>query len=220
MHFLIVLFLSHVVVMFVHTAGLAIAGRMAGASISEVAIFTGPAIVKIEIYGIAYRLNLLPFGSYVKFDTDERAGRRKRLDEIHPLIRVWIAASGCLALLLFTTVCFGPVATLHHTLSGFSQIITGALSPIAIGTQLLQRLRQFVTTESLISTLALVASKEAAFNLLPLPALNGGDIILNLVSLVKPISESLRVKLTTAGMLVMLLLWLCWLIALVAFLLK
>jgi membrane-associated protease RseP (regulator of RpoE activity) len=109
---------------------------------------------------------------------------------------------------------------LHHTLSGFSQIITGALSPIAIGTQLLQRLWQFVATESLLSTFALVASKEAAFNLLPLPTLNGGDIILNLVSLVKPISESLKVKLTMAGMLVMLLIWLCWLIALVAFLLK
>ena len=205
--------------MLVHTAGLAIAGRMAGASIAEVAIFTGPAIVKIEVYGVAFRLNLLPFGSYVRFDAEERV-RRKRLDDIHPLIRVLIAASGCLALLLFTAVCFGPRVALHHTLSGFSQIITGALSPIAIGTQLLQRLWQFVATESLLSTLALVASKEAAFNLLPLPALNGGDIILNLVSFVKPISESLRVKLTMAGTLVMLLIWLCWLIALVAFLLK
>jgi len=135
--------------MLVHTAGLAIAGRMAGASIAEVAIFTGPAIVKIEVYGVAFRLNLLPFGSYVRFDAEERV-RRKRLDDIHPLIRVLIAASGCLALLLFTAVCFGPAVALHHTLSGFSQIITGALSPIAIGTQLLQRLWQFVATESLL----------------------------------------------------------------------
>lgn len=219
MHSLIILFLSHVVVMVVHTAGLAIAGRVAGASISEVAIFMGPAIVKIKVYGVAFRLNLLPLGSYVKFDTDERV-RRQRLDDLHPLIRALIASSGCLALLLFTAVCFGPSVALHHTLSGFSQIITGALRPIAIGTQLLQGLWQFVATQSLLSTLALVASKEAAFNLLPLPSLNGGDIILNLASLVKPISESLREKLATAGMLVMLLIWLCWLIALVGFLLK
>ena len=218
MRILIILFVSHVVAMIFHTSGLFLAGRLAGATISEVGIFTGPEIMKIEVYGLPFRLNLFPLGSYIKFDADQSPARGKRLDEINPLIRALIAASGCIALLALAAISLGPRATLHQTVTGFSQIVSGGLSPIANGTRLLQRLWQFAATEPLLATVGLVASKEAAFNLLPLPVFNGGDIILNLVTLVKPISSSLRDKLNIVGLLLMIVIWISWLAALIWFL--
>jgi membrane-associated protease RseP (regulator of RpoE activity) len=220
MRVLIILLLSHIIVMLVHTAGLAIAGRIAKASILEIAIFTGPALIKIKIRGVAFRLNLLPIGSYVHYATALDASDpdgAKLLKDLHPLTRAIIASSGCIALLLLGAACLGTAVT-QHTMSGFSQIIMGALSPLAYGAQLLQQLYQFASTEPLFATLGLVASKETAFNLLPIPVLNGGDIIINLVSIVKPISDPLKAKLNMLGLLLMLGIWACWIVALVYFL--
>lgn len=219
MQVLLILFASHVIVMLAHTAGLVLASRLAGASISEIGIFIGPTLFKINIRGVALKLNLLPTGSYVKYDADEpdrrRATRSKRLEDLNPLTRAVIASAGCLALLLVAVVYLGPSAAIRHTVSGFSQIISGTLSPLEHGARLLQLLYQFASTMPLPATLGLVASKEAAFNLLPLPVFNGGDIILNLINLVKRIPDLVIERLNMFGFLLMIAIWACWLIALV-----
>lgn len=207
--------------MVVHTTGLALAGRIANAPILEIAIFTGPSLIKVKIRGVAFRFNLLPIGSYVHYaiDPDDRhPDGAKLLKDLHPLTRAIIASSGCMALLLLGAACLGPTAAFQHAVSGFSQVILGALSPLAYGAQLLKQLYQFASTEPLFATLGLVASKETAFNLLPIPVLNGGDIILNLVSIVKPISDSLKAKLNMLGLLLVLAIWASWIVALVYFL--
>jgi membrane-associated protease RseP (regulator of RpoE activity) len=220
MQVLIILFGCHVIAMLVHTAGLAVAGRMLGAGILEIGIFVGPALFKTNIRGLDFRLNLLPIGSYVKYQDarSEPASRGKSLQDFHPLIRALIASAGSIALLLVAAICLGPTAAFQHTVSGFVQIISGAFSPSAIGAGLLQLLYQFVSTESLPATLGLVATKETAFNLLPIPILNGGDIILNIVSCVKRISDRARDKVNSLGLVLLLVIYACWLLALVYFL--
>jgi membrane-associated protease RseP (regulator of RpoE activity) len=223
MKILLLLFLGHVVAILAHTLGLYLAGRLAGASVSEVGVFNGPALATKRVGYTALRLNLIPLGGYVKFADAEGApslrGRGRLFEELSPLTRVLIASSGCLALLVLAAACLGPASALRHIASGFPQLVRGALHPLAVGAPLVARLVEFVATHPVVSTVGLIASKELAFNLLPVPILNGGDIIMILVQAFRRFTEKARERIYQVGFLLLLAFAASWAVALIHFLL-
>ena len=58
----------------------------------------------------------------------------------------------------------------------------------------------------------------AAGNLLPLPVLNGGDIILILLNWIEPISPKLRERFQQFGFIIVLIIFVCWIVAFYFFL--
>jgi len=216
MRFLITFLIIHTLLMALHTAALSVTGSLAGLVITDVGLFMGPTLFQIKIRGLNIKFNLLPLGSYVTFDDQKRSGK-KRVEDLHPLIRAFVGGSGSIALVVAGFVCLGFSAGLHHLVSGFGQVVLGALRPFAKGAHLWSLLYQFMNTSPLFVTFGLIATKEAAFNLLPLPLFNGGDIIINLISFVKRIPDSLIQKLNVVGFIPLIFIIVSWFVALCYF---
>lgn len=222
MKILLLVFLGHVVAILAHTIGLFILGRLAGASVGEIGVFNGPALARLSVAGTTLRLNLIPLGGYVKFDHAEGApgllGRGRPLQELSVLKRLLIASSGCVALLVVAAACLGPASALRHVASGFPQLVQGALHPLAVGAPLIAGLARFVAAHPVVPTVGLIASKELAFNLLPIPLLNGWDIIMILVQVSWRFTEKVRDRIYQFGLLVLLAFVASWAVAFVYFL--
>lgn len=94
--------------------------------------------------------------------------------------QIAIPLAGIGALLTLGLVGLGS-EILPQFLDRFSQIAGGPLSPEGDAQQYLRAAGGAFARSSFLGLLGLVAVKAAAFNLLPLPALNSGDIVAMLV---------------------------------------
>jgi membrane-associated protease RseP (regulator of RpoE activity) len=163
----------------VNLAGRVVVARGLGADIEEVSLFFGPKVLEFRHGGIPYRLGLVPLGNYVRFaDDPETPGAFRSL---HPMTRLAIIGSADAALMLLACLLLGPSHALNSLGHGFEQVIRGALAPASTAQMLIRGLLDLLDRESLGLGLGVVAAKVAAVNLLPLPALSGGQLILNLV---------------------------------------
>lgn len=189
----------------VHVMSMAAAAWLVGAPIISIGLFFGPHIKRIKLGDAVLNIHAIPLGGYVKFSKDFQEG--------HPLNQILIAISGCIALLVLASVVFGVSEAFHKFVSGFTQIISGALSPRSEGSQFLIALYEFAKNNPFTLCLGLFASKFAAANMLPFPSLNGGDIILMLLNWIKPVSEKLRDKFKSFGIVILLIIMICWIVA-------
>jgi len=192
----------------VHVIAMAIAGWLVGAPLERIQLFFGPLIKRIELGDTALEIHAIPSGGSVKFSDDFH-------QTVHPIKRIFIASFGCFALLILAMIIFGASEGFDKFVRGFSQIIYGAISPRSYGSYLLLSFYEFVRANGFLACLALVASKMAAGNLLPLPVLNGGDIIMILVNWIKPMSPKLRERFQQFGFILVLIIFVCWLVAFV-----
>lgn len=192
----------------IHTASMAIVGRLVGAKIEVVSLFIGPRIWGVRLGSTDFRLSALPLGGYVKFADD--------FEQQHPLARIAVAASGNVTLLLTAFVTLGVNVGWAEFTHGFEQFLSGAWAPRTRGVQLLHGFAHRVNTQSWPPTLGLCAAKTAAYNLFPLATLNGGYILLTLIQCLIPLSEKTRERLTAISLLAMLLFMASWAIALIS----
>jgi membrane-associated protease RseP (regulator of RpoE activity) len=189
---------------------MAIAGWLIGAPIERVSLFFGPLIHSIKVRDVSFDIRAYPVGGFVKFTEDA-------FKNIHPIRRAFVAAAGCTSLLLLSLAVLGFSQGLHRFGTGFYQLFAGALYPRLLGAKLLLNLYHGTAQRHIISTIAVVAGKMAAVNLLPLPNVNGGEILILLISTITPISESLKGRLYVIGLLIFLAVFLLWLLALLFF---
>lgn len=202
---ILLIIVSIIICIVVHIFSMAAAGSLAGIEIEKISLFFGPRLKQIIIGNTIFELNLIPFGGYVKFHEFEKA---------HPIKQIFIAISGCIVLVIMAVLAFGFSEGIHKFIMGFSQIISGALSPRIIGSQLLLALYEFVKANSFAVVLGLVASKTAAANLFPIPSMNGGDALLILLNQTKPIPLKTQEILKQIGFVIMFIIFICWVIAL------
>lgn len=202
----------------VHTLWMAIVGWVLGAKVEVVSLFSGPRLLGANIAGVDFRISSLPIGGYVKFygDTteDDVIVAGNAFKDLHPMKRIFIAASGPLALLLLAAILIGPSQIARPFVSGFAQYFTGAVMPFEQGQHLLHRLSDVAKT-SFPLLLALMAVKMAAFNLLPFPVLNGGYVILEIVRLVVTIPEKAVERLNQVGFLIVIAITCGWIVAVI-----
>ena len=132
---------------------------------------------------------------------------------MHPLKQVFITTFGTLALLALSLALLGHPEGFEEFFNRFYQIIIGALAPSSTGAQLLRSGYEFLTVNTFFACLGAVGSKMAAANRLPIPILNGGDVILIAANWVKPMSSEVKERIRLFGGLILLLLLACWLAA-------
>lgn len=187
---------AFVISVVVHTFGMAVAGWLIGSRIKTVSLFYGPRLFGFTVGNTETSFGLIPAGGFVKFDHS--------FQYIHPLKRVFVASSGCILLLVVACITLGVSEAFDEFIRGFVEVYFIVVSPIAYGSGLLVSAYEFLRINSFLVCLGLVASKFAAFNLLPVPLLNGSDILLGLVELVAPLSERTRSRIQQIGFVVML----------------
>lgn len=160
-----------------HLSVLALVGTSLGITLRELSYGFGPVIAR---WG-RVQLKAFPLGGAVRFK-DTRAEdlesweRDGTFDRQPTLVQLVVMLSGSIALL---TVAFAIMHTEAFPAfkEGFGQAVSGAFSPLTRAQELLADASAAISRLSFFSLLALVAVKMAAFNLLPLPPLNGGALI-------------------------------------------
>lgn len=172
----------------------------------EVALFSGPAIVKRKIGAVTYRLNLIPLGGHVFFSNPEFL-------EAPVWKSIPTMAAGCVATLLVAMLCLGPFDAWTMTTDGFRQVVMGAISPKEVGAPLLRSAADFVRNNGFLIILGATATKFGAFNLLPLPVLIGGNVIMQPLRKWFPSFERLFNAMTLVGFLLVMALSVSWWIA-------
>jgi membrane-associated protease RseP (regulator of RpoE activity) len=188
-----------------HVLVMAAVARLVGAKVEEVSLFYGKKILKTKFGDTTFSLGTIPLGGYVKCDED--------FQNLHPLKRTLAPLCGCLALLILAMAVFGATEGFQKMARGFYQIASGVFAPRTQGALLVLTLFRFAEASTFLACVALVASKLAAFNLLPIPTLSGGDILLTLTGWIKPLSEKLRERIQIFGFIALLIIMLCWTIA-------
>lgn len=176
----------------VHVAVMAFAGRALGVALDELSFGLGPRLLRLGKVSI----RLLPVGGAVRFQTagatmpaDDTSAADDAMTtggadidpqhlEAQPLwARLFIGASGCLALIALACALLGGTAGIQALAHGFANIVSGALSPLHTAQALLARVVGAAHGLPFPTLLGLTAATTAAMNLLPLPGANGGYLL-------------------------------------------
>ena len=171
------------IVNLVHLGGFVIAGLLSGASIEKIDIFTGPKLAVVHFRGVPLSVGCLPTGGSVAFKGmaySEEEAEGKSFRRLPLAWRMVIIASGPLAVSLLASVCIGPVEAGRSLINGFHQFVMGAFAPSSQGQALLKKALYLFHTQPFVIVLGVVSAKIAAGNLLPVPPMNGGQLLMEL----------------------------------------
>lgn len=174
----------------VHVAAMALASIAVGAKVKRVQLFYGPSLT-LRAASPEVRLGLFPFGGYVLHDgaPDPRApgppyrapaegAPSAQPPELRPLVEK-IGVARFVALLLSGNAALLALAL---ALGGPAMLVSAARLPAQLAWLVLDHaravdaLRAFARHPRDATLVAVTAAKLAAFNLLPLPGLNGGQL--------------------------------------------
>lgn len=211
-----------VIINVVSVGGTILVCLMASAPIDKVVLFFGPHLAAVRVGDTDFSFSLIPFGSSVSFKEDDATDAPSEKRGLLRLPKSWrlsIHASGALALLLLSVLCIGSGEAWHHLTTGFYQVVAGALSPLSVGQELLQKIIDNLRSDFIVC-LGLIAAKMVAFNLIPLPPLSGGLLIMELLrGLIEQSGRGERIQVGAAyvGVIVSLALLFGWFVAIVRF---
>jgi len=175
--------------------------------IKEMAIGFGKRWLKKDIAGIPMSFGIIPLGGFVKYGDNE--------PELQGWRRCVLELSGCAVLLALAALIMGQQAN-FDVLAIWRQFVEGALSPFGYAQVLLIDLGRYLAGLDDPSILAAMSFGMAAFNLLPLPILNGGNALMYFVSsTIYPLTQRAQERLFRVSLIIYLFGCGCWFLALV-----
>lgn len=199
---------------FTHVCVMALVAHALGITVRQVSLGFGPTLVE---HG-RLRLGYLLLGGFVKLK-DSRAEPVPESEtgnawNHQPIWKqISIPLSGCLALLMFGLAILGGEGW-RAFLKGFSDATLGSLGPFSTAQEFLSNGERYFHAQSLLASAALLSMKFCAWNLLPLPSLNGGQILIVLAKRGSPHEYKWEDKLNQWLILPFLYLSLAWILAL------
>ncbi|MCU0848567.1 MAG: site-2 protease family protein [Spirochaetes bacterium] len=207
----------------IHELGHLIASKIAGIPVAVFSIGFGPKIIGMKINKTEYRVSLVPLGGYVLPEMQDE----NIFFSIPPSKRIIFSAGGIAANIMLSFMIYAAI-NLSLGLYGFSGAImasAGRLTDVIFRT--LAALAGVFTSPENLSGLvglvkiggdhlgtgvlsmagfaALISINLAVFNLLPLPVLDGGKILMYLIEKITPKAKKLHLPLSAAGWIVILL---------------
>ncbi|MBY0586311.1 site-2 protease family protein [bacterium] len=171
-------------IIFLHELGHFAAAKMLGVPAPLFSVGLGPVLLRKTWGGTEYRLSAIPFGGFVLF------GRGENLDATKASERIVIYLAGPLANFLTAFIIFGGdgrlfLGQMQGVLSALSMLLTGnagfdqLLGPIGLmgvaGDHAAAGIVQ------LLGFTALLSINLGILNLLPLPVLDGGQILIAMI---------------------------------------
>jgi membrane-associated protease RseP (regulator of RpoE activity) len=194
----------------VFTIATAIVGRLLRHSIEEVKLFNGPTLLRFQWKGTAYRLGCLPIGNSTKFGSEYDSSPIGR--------KLPVILSGCTALFLLSIVCVSLDPAWKALVSGFEQIVMGALHPREQGQEYIRGVLEFLESQPFVTILGYTAAKVCAMNLLPYPPLSGGYALVAILDWGFPRTKKYHFGvMATVGLILTLALGIGWIIAIASF---
>lgn len=182
----------HIVILILHLTPYVVIGAWRKAHIEEIGLFFGPAILRLRLGPWPLRINCIPLGGYVKFANAEEApkpgwiapapsGSGRTFQDLHWWERIVLNSGPILLLLAVSAIILGPASAGRSFIATYSQMLEGVRLGKQSAMPLLSGFINLIETGSLLTALAILATKEAAFNCIPIPSLNGGAILKELI---------------------------------------
>ena len=209
------------IVVVVHIGVFVVWGRARGLFIEDVAIFFGPAILRVWVGGLPIRLNLIPLGGYVKFAGNEDPVTPPAPGSFASLPRwekVGMNLAAPAATLVLAAMLMGPGAAFTSFAQGFRQLFAGTLHAQTVAVPLIAGFFALLESRAFVTVLGVLAAKSATINLTPLPIMNGGLALIEAIQWVVPVSLRTQTRLQVIGLFVALATFLLWTYAAIAFL--
>jgi len=220
MNYLLVVFLVGFLIL-IHEVGHLLAALMVKIPVARFSVGFGPRIWSFRKGGIEYCLSLIPLGGYVLPEIEDE----QQFFALPARKRIFFSLGGPLANVIFAY----PLLALYNILKGdaglFSIIVKPLIQVVSfMGTLLSTIPLLFTNPEQLSGVVGIVAQggkfvesgwlsllvlaitlslNLALFNLLPLPVLDGGQIILTLLEKIHPRIVRIRLPLAILAWLLM-----------------
>lgn len=205
----------------IHILAIAAVGHRLGVSVRTVSLGFGPLLWSRGVF----QLRALPLGGSVQFKDTRETGEpfdapADYFDDAFnhqprkAQILITLAGVAALAVVALVLRQGAAVPSMAHA---FTQYFEGATDPLSTGRQLIGGAHAFAVQQAFLPLVGMLAAKMAVLNLLPLPAMNGGQVLLTLMTKDLRETPAWQHKLAIAGVCVTLALAAAWLGALLAF---
>jgi membrane-associated protease RseP (regulator of RpoE activity) len=171
----------------VHIGAIALLARLLGAQVYEISFGFGPALGTRRIRGTVLALRAIPLGGFVRSEPDENVDSLGEppdgipLSDLGRFARAFVYLGGCLATFGLAAALLGVSAASASSARACGQFVGGAWAPLSQGVANLQALVDLLRMASFPKCLGVVASKIAALNLMPVPSLNGFQVLSSLL---------------------------------------
>ena len=205
---------------FIHEGGHFLIAKLCKVKVNEFAIGFGPTIWKKEGKETKYALRLIPLGGFVSMEgEDEESENERSFSKASIPKRISIVAAGAIVNILFgLIVYFILVAVVYKNLFIAFQATGGMISSIFESLKMLftgnigikdlsgpigisNVVSNTTTLSNYIYIISVISVSLGVTNLLPIPALDGGKILLLIIEAIrrKPIKKETEIQIQLIG---------------------
>ncbi len=214
------------VLIFIHELGHFTVAKLCKVKVNEFAIGFGPTILKKQGKETKYALRLIPLGGFVSMEgEEERSENEGSFSKASIPKRIAIVTAGAGVNIIFAIIVFFFLATtvgnnmsfmeclknavvmtnefIFSTIEGLKQLLTGKvgidqmIGPVGIS----EVVSKTNGIKEFVYMLAAISMSLGVTNLLPIPALDGGKIVLLIIEAIrrKPLNEKTEINIQLIG---------------------
>ena len=205
---------------FIHEGGHFLVAKLCKVKVNQFAIGFGPEILSKQGKETKYALRLIPLGGFVSMEGEEEASEQEgAFNKASIPKRIAIVTAGAVVNILFglivyfilIVIMYGSLQIAIDATAEFSVALVDSIRMLFTGGVGVNDLTGPVGISELVSRttgvieyvylLAVISVSLGITNLLPIPALDGGKIVLLIIEAIrkKPLKESLEIQLQLLG---------------------
>lgn len=205
---------------FIHEGGHFLVAKLCKVKVNQFAIGFGPEIISKQKGETKYSLRVIPLGGFVSMEGEEEASEQKgAFNQASIPKRIAIVAAGAIVNIIFgliiyfilVSIIYGSLEIACKATIGFSGALVDSVKMLFTGQVGADDLTGPVGISELVSKtsgvkeylyiMSVISVSLGITNLLPIPALDGGKILLLIIEGVrrKPISDKVQIQLQLLG---------------------
>lgn len=205
---------------FIHEGGHFLVAKLCKVRVNEFAIGFGPTIWKKQGKETKYALRLFPLGGFVSMEgEDEHSDIEGSFSKASILKRIAIVSAGAIVNIIFAIIVFFIIASILQKNMYYGLLSTGnflgsiveSLKMLFTGNVGVNDMMGPVGLSTVVSStqgildffyiLSVISLSLGVTNLLPIPALDGGKILILIIEAIrkKPMKEDLEIKIQMLG---------------------